>query len=184
MQKYCQKFCKNKCQQPHADNYYDWKVSVLDKTIQKNSIFDEELLTWGKKKSRQNNGVPWTPCCSWRHTVQPWSWSLMCSSWAQNHTARVFWSTVNYIHCITLTPFFRELTDDKMCSYFIQDSVTVHTANFSMTIHVYVNIPHSLWEMKEYIKKKLPLSEDEHHCHVTTHLQKVRALLRSWRSVL
>jgi hypothetical protein len=101
-----------------------------------------------------------------------------------NHRARVFWSTINYIHCITMTPFFRELTDDKMWSYVIQDSVTAHTANFSITVHIYVNIPHSLWEKKEYIKKKLLIFEDEFHCHVTTHLQKVWALLRRWRSAL
>lgn len=64
-------------------------------------------------KTNRKNNILWCskkPICSWCHTVQPWSWSLMCSYHAQNHRARVFWSTINYIHCITLTPFFRELT--------------------------------------------------------------------------
>jgi len=53
-----------------------------------------------------------------------------------------------------------------------------------LTVHVYVNIPNSLWEMNEYIKKKLLIFEDELYCHVTKHLQKLWALLRSWRSAL
>jgi len=37
----------------------------------------------------------------------------------------------NKLHTyITLTPFFGQLTDDKMCSYFMQDNVTDQTANF------------------------------------------------------
>jgi hypothetical protein len=36
------------------------------------------------------------------------------------------------------TPFFRELTEDKMCRYFMQDNTTAHTANFSMTVYVAV----------------------------------------------
>ena len=55
-----------------------------------------------------------------------------------------FFKYNNCIHYITLTPFFSELTGLKMCSYFMQDNVTAHTANFSITVHVYANIPHFL----------------------------------------
>jgi hypothetical protein len=76
-------FCKNKCQQPHTDDSYDWKVSLLDnKTIQKTLfIIDEALLTWSKNNQKKiiYYGVPKTPYCSGRHTVQPWGWSMVCS---------------------------------------------------------------------------------------------------------
>lgn len=130
--KNCQ-FCKNRCQQPQTDDSYDWKVSVLDnKTIQKTLfIIDEALLTWTKKirknyilRCSKNTTLLMTSHC--RTLRLKFDVQLVCTK-SQGQSFLKY----NKLHTyITLTAFFRQLTDDKICSYFMLDNVTAQRANF------------------------------------------------------
>jgi hypothetical protein len=82
--------------------------------------------------------------------------NLKVIAWCAESTCKIigpmsFEETINsgcYIWLI-LTPFFRELTEEKMYGYFMQDNATAHTADFSMTVleQVYGEwlIYHLLW---------------------------------------